>query len=265
MAEPTERLDILIHQKGLASSREKAQGMIMAGEISINGVVIDKPGTRVSLSVDITLKDKPRFVSRGGEKLEGALKQFPISVEGRVCADVGASTGGFTDCLLQMGAQKVYAMDVGYGILDSTLRNDPRVVVMERTNARHVETLPEPISLVVADASFISLRLLLPPMKNWLTPQGDVIALIKPQFEAGKKEVDKGSGVIRDPRIHQRVLMDVITFARDIGFKLTGLKRSPLVGPAGNIEFLAWLQLSETGTASGINLESAVVSALHHE
>jgi len=264
-AEPTERLDILLHQRNLAPSREKARGMIMAGEVTVNGVMTDKPGTRFALTAEITLKEKQRFVSRGGEKLEGAFKHFPITVEGRICADVGSSTGGFTDCLLQMGAARVYAIDVGYGILDHTLRIDPRVVVMERTNARYVETLPEIVTLVVADASFISLKLLLPPIKRWLAPQSDVIALIKPQFEAGKKEVDKGSGVIRDPRIHQRVLNEVLAFAHDLGFKLTGLRRSPLLGPAGNVEFLAWLQPSMTGTNIGLPLDTAITEALHYE
>lgn len=262
MADATERLDILLHQRNLAPSREKARGMIMAGEVSVNGVMVDKPGTKVTLTAEITLKVKPRFVSRGGEKLEGAFQHFSISAEGKICADVGASTGGFTDCLLQMGASRVYAIDVGYGILDASLRNDSRVVVMERTNARHLEALAEPVSLVVADASFISLKLLLPTMAKWLVPQSDIITLIKPQFEAGKKEVDKGNGVIRDPRIHQRVLVDVLTFAHELGFKLAGLRRSPLIGPAGNIEFLAWLQPTHTGTAMGIPLDDAVSSAL---
>lgn len=265
MAIETERLDIVLHQKQLAPSREKARGMIMAGEVSVNGVVVDKPGTRIALTAEITLKVKPRFVSRGGEKLEGALQRFPVLIEGRICADVGASTGGFTDCLLQMGASRVYAIDVGYGILDASLRNNPRVVVMERTNARHVESLPDPISIVVADASFISLKLLLPAMMKWITPESDIITLIKPQFEAGKKEVDKGSGVIRDPRIHQRVLNDVLTFAQELGLKLTGLARSSLLGPAGNVEFLAWLQPTATGQAVGLSVEDAISSALKQD
>lgn len=257
-----QRLDLIVHQRGLAPTREKARGMIMAGEVSVNGVIVDKPGTKFPETIEIALKEKPRFVSRGGEKLEGALKHFPIVVTDTTCADVGASTGGFTDCLLQNGASRVYAIDVGYGILDSTLRNDPRVVVMERTNARHLESLPEPVSLVVIDASFISLKLILPPIQNWLTPQSDIIALIKPQFEAGKKEVDKGAGVIRDPNIHRRVLHEVADFALSLGFKLTGLERSPLLGPAGNVEFLAWFQPSATGSAPGLNLDSAIDHAL---
>src|SRR5690606_23434854 len=163
------------------------------------------------------VRTPPRFVSRGGEKLAGALAAFPVEVAGRVCADVGASTGGLTDCLLQAGAARVYAIDVGYGQLDYRLPTDPRLVVSERTNARHVEALPEPVSLVVVDASFISLRLLLPVLRGWLAPAADVIALVKPQFEAGKGQVGKG-GVVRDPAIHARVLRDVLGFAEGTGF-----------------------------------------------
>jgi 23S rRNA (cytidine1920-2'-O)/16S rRNA (cytidine1409-2'-O)-methyltransferase len=242
MAKQTERLDILVHQRGLAPSREKARAMIMAGEVSVNGTPSDKPGTQYPLDSQITLKAKPRFVSRGGGKLQGALDHFAIQPAGRICADVGASTGGFTDCLLQAQATKVYAIDVGYGILDATLRADPRVVVMERTNARNLVALPEPVSLVVVDASFISLKLLLPVFKPWLTPTADLVLLIKPQFEAGKKDVDKGKGVIRDPRIHQRVLTEVLSFALELGYDIAGLRRSPLLGPAGNVEFLGWFR-----------------------
>jgi 23S rRNA (cytidine1920-2'-O)/16S rRNA (cytidine1409-2'-O)-methyltransferase len=234
------RLDVAVHQRGLIASRSKAQGMIMAGEVLVNGVMVDKPGTRVTDSDEITLKSKPRFVSRGGEKLAGALDDFDFDVKGRLCADVGASTGGFTDCLLQNGAKRVYAIDVGYGILDYRLREDPRVVVMERTNARHVEELAEAVDLVVVDASFISLRLLLPAIKGWLTPQADLITLIKPQFEAGREDVGKG-GVVRDTEIHRRVIEEIVTFAQTGGFHLAGLTPSPIKGPAGNIEFLAWL------------------------
>jgi 23S rRNA (cytidine1920-2'-O)/16S rRNA (cytidine1409-2'-O)-methyltransferase len=199
--------------------------------------------------VTITIDRGPRFVSRGGEKLEAALTAFSVDVPGRVCADVGASTGGFTDCLLQHGAAKVYAIDVGKGILHWKLRNDSRVLVMEETNARHVEKLPEPVSLITIDASFISLKVLLPVVKGWLPspmvilPKGeaDVIVLIKPQFEAGRKAAAKGEGVIRDPEIHRQVLVDVLTFAQNEGFGIRGLVKSPLTGPKGNVEFLAWL------------------------
>ncbi len=239
------RLDIALHLRGLAPSREKARGMIMAGEVLVNGSRVDKPGTRVTGSDDITVKAKPRFVSRGGEKLAGALLDFSFDVTGRICADVGASTGGFTDCLLQNGAARVYAIDVGYGQIDLRLRNDSRVIVMERTNARHVERLPEPVDLVVIDASFISLKILLPVIKGWLATQADIIALVKPQFEAGKGEVGKG-GVVRSTEIHSRVLDDVTAYARRTGFFLRGLTISPLKGPAGNIEFLMWLATDAT-------------------
>jgi 23S rRNA (cytidine1920-2'-O)/16S rRNA (cytidine1409-2'-O)-methyltransferase len=205
----------------------------------------------------------PRFVSRGGEKLLAALEAFPVKPNGLTCADVGASTGGFSDCLLQHGAAKVYAIDVGKGILHWKLRNDPRVVVMEETNARYVESLPEPVQLVVCDASFISLKILLPVMKGWLAPLQlpplsaemgeEIITLIKPQFEAGRRETAKGEGVIRDPAIHKRVLLEVLTFAVETGFGVRGLIKSPLLGPKGNTEFLAWLDL---------NQNSADISAL---
>jgi 23S rRNA (cytidine1920-2'-O)/16S rRNA (cytidine1409-2'-O)-methyltransferase len=246
-----QRLDLIVHQRGLAASREKARAMIMAGEVLVNEKVIDKPGTQVDALAAITVQSKPRFVSRGGDKLAWALDTFHIDPSGRVCADVGASTGGFTDCLLQYGAARVYALDVGYGQLAYPLRQDPRVVVMERTNARYVEALPEPINLVVADASFISLKLLLPAIKNWLPPRGEIIPLIKPQFEAGKRDVGKG-GVVKDSFIHARVLGEVLVFAQEMGFTVRGLTVSPLKGPAGNIEFLAWLCWGNPGESQSI-------------
>lgn len=234
-----QRLDIALHERGLAPSRAKARGMIMAGEVLVNGNQVDKPGTRVASDDHIEVKAKARFVSRGGEKLAGALIDFQFEVNGKICADAGASTGGFTDCLLQNGAARIYAIDVGYGLLDYSLRQDHRVIVMERTNARYVEALDEPVDLVVVDASFISLRLLLPAIRGWLKPQADIIALIKPQFEAGRRDVGKG-GVVRDQAVHRRVLEEILTFASDQGFSILGLTRSPIKGPAGNIEFLAW-------------------------
>lgn len=244
-----QRLDILMVEGGHAPSREKARAMIMAGEVTVDGKLIDKAGTRVNTAAEITIKAKPRFVSRGGDKLAGALDAFPIDVNGRVCADVGASTGGFTDCLLQYGAAKVYAIDVGYGQIAYSLRQDARVVVMERTNVRYVESLSERVSLAVMDASFISLKLLLPAVKGWLTPKADVIPLIKPQFEAGQHDVGKG-GVVRDSEVHARVLSEVLTFAEGEGFAVRGLIKSPLKGPAGNVEFLAWLAWGGDDTAS---------------
>ena len=250
------RLDVLLVERGLAESRAKAQAMIMAGQVRVADQVTLKPATSVSADATVTVDSGPRFVSRGGEKLEAALGAFHIDVTGWVCADVGASTGGFTDCLLQRGAAKVYAIDVGKGILHWKLRNDPRVVVMEETNARYVESLPEPVSLVTVDASFISLKVLLPVVKKWLPPLrllpsqsngiGGVVALIKPQFEAGKKDVARGDGVIRDPEIHRQVLLDILSFAQEEGFEIRGLIKSPLLGPKGNVEFLVWLNERKT-------------------
>ena len=241
-----ERLDIVLHERGLAPSREKARAMIMAGEVLVDGRVVNKPGTRVATQSQLDVKAKPRFVSRGGDKLAGALDDFALDVTGRLCADVGASTGGFTDCLLQYGAARVYAIDVGYGQLDNTLRQDTRVIVMERTNARHVEKLAAPVNIVVVDASFISLRLLLPVIKGWLTPQADLVALIKPQFEAGKDDVGKG-GVVKDQAVHRRVLEEILTFSAGQGFSVRGLTTSRLKGPAGNTEFLVWLGWGDAG------------------
>lgn len=253
------RIDIALHQRGLAPSREKARAMIMAGEVMVNGQLIDKPGARIDSDAELITKAKPRFVSRGGDKLEGALIDFGYTVTDKICADVGASTGGFTDCLLQYGASKVYAIDVGYGQLDYTLRTNPRVISMERTNARYVERLDDSLDLVVIDASFISLKLLLPVVKSWLSNSGDVIALIKPQFEAGRKDVGKG-GVVRDHQIHARVLTETLLFAQEIGFGVRGLTRSRLKGPAGNIEFLVWLRLTEDNADT---LETFVQQAMN--
>jgi 23S rRNA (cytidine1920-2'-O)/16S rRNA (cytidine1409-2'-O)-methyltransferase len=239
-----QRLDVLLVERNLVVSRELARRLIMAGEVMVNGRLVDKPGTQIALDSTLEVKAAPRFVSRGGEKLEAALTELNIFVEGKICADVGASTGGFTDCLLQHGAAKVYAIDVGYGQIDYRLRQDPRVVVIERTNARYIETLPEPVQLISMDASFISLRLLLPVVKKWLTKPGTVIPLIKPQFEAGKHDVGKG-GVVKSPEVHRRVLHEVLSAAQQQGFTVGGLILSPLKGPAGNIEFLAALYYGE--------------------
>ena len=256
------RLDVLLAERGLAPSREAARRMIMAGEVRIAGEVRDKPGMRVPDDAALEVKQAARFVSRGGEKLAAALDAFPLDVAGRVCADVGASTGGFTDCLLQAGAARVYAIDVGYGQLDYRLRTDPRVVPMERTNARYLERLPEPVSLIVVDASFISLRLLLPVFKGWIEDAADLVVLIKPQFEAGKGQVGKG-GVVRDPAIHAQVLDDVLAAAETDGYSLRGLLASPLRGPAGNIEFLAWLVWPPGELVERAALIAAAVQAAH--
>ena len=254
------RLDVLLVERGLAESRTQAQRLIRAGLVRVAGQVADKPGTQVATNATITLQARPRFVSRGGEKLEAALVRFGLDVRGWVAADVGASTGGFTDCLLQHGARRVYAIDVGYGQLDWRLRNDPRVVVMERTNARYLESLPEPVDLVTVDVSFISLGLILPMAVRWLKPGGRVVALIKPQFEAGRREVGKG-GVVRDPQVHRRVLERVLDIAAGLDLGLRGLMPSPLHGPAGNVEFLGWWGLGEEGQRA----EAAIAACLKEE
>lgn len=258
-----ERLDVLLFERGLAPSREKARGMIMAGEVMVNGHMLDKPGTKVSVKDEITLKARQRFVSRGGDKLQGALTDFAFDPSGLTCADVGASTGGFTDCLLQHGALRVYAIDVGYGILDFTLRSDPRVVVIERTNARYIETLTEDVSLVVVDASFISLKLLLPAFKRWMCQPADVIALIKPQFEAGREDVGK-KGVVRNPEVHKRVLVNTCAAASVEGYSVRALTASPLKGPEGNREFFGWFGWGgEIGLDAGaIALRAEVLTTL---
>jgi 23S rRNA (cytidine1920-2'-O)/16S rRNA (cytidine1409-2'-O)-methyltransferase len=240
------RLDILLTERGLAESRAKAQALIMAGQVRIDGQTMLKASAMVPAEANVTVDAGPRFVSRGGEKLEAALSAFPIPVTDLICADVGASTGGFTDCLLQHGAARVYAIDVGKGILHWKIRNDSRVAVMENVNARLVERLPEEVDLATIDASFISLKILLPVVKSWLKPadSAGVVALIKPQFEAGKKDVARGEGVIRDPAVHRQVLLDVLADARSNGWNIKGLIRSPLLGPKGNAEFLVWLTLS---------------------
>jgi len=237
---PKERLDVLLVRRGLAGSRSRAQQLIMAGEVSVNGRPVTKAGTRVPVDAHVSVRRPLPYVSRGGLKLAAALERFGVDPAGRVAADVGASTGGFTDVLLTRGAVRVYAIDVGYGQLAWKLRQDPRVVVMERTNARHLEALPEPVDLVTVDASFISLRLLLPAVRKWLRPEGEVIALVKPQFEAGREEVGRG-GVVRDPAVHRRVLRELVAWARARAWRVLGLTASPLRGPAGNVEFFLWL------------------------
>jgi 23S rRNA (cytidine1920-2'-O)/16S rRNA (cytidine1409-2'-O)-methyltransferase len=247
------RLDILLAERGLVESRSLAQKLILAGAVRVAGQVVGEPDRKVALDAEISIESGPKFVSRGGDKLEPALLAFGRGeLGGVICADVGASTGGFCDCLLQHGAGKVYAIDVGYGILHWKMRSDSRVVVMERTNARYVENLPEPVELVTVDASFISLRILLPVIQNWFpTAGGEIIALIKPQFEAGREEVSKGEGVIHDPRIHRQVLEEILVFAREAGFDLKGLVKSSLKGPKGNVEFLVHLAWPSSGRETG--------------
>lgn len=224
-------------------TRSSAQRYIMAGQVRVNDQVVTKSSYPVELDAEIYIDTGPKYVSRGGVKLEAALDAFPIDVNGKICADVGASTGGFTDCLLQRGAAKVYAIDVGKGILHWEIRKHPQVIVMESTNARYIDELPEPVELITMDVSFISLKVLLQVVKNWgKDGHMDLICLIKPQFEAGRKIAAKAKGVIRDPEVHRNVLFNVIEFAGGEGFGLKGVIQSPVTGSKGNVEFLSHLR-----------------------
>lgn len=257
-----QRLDRLLAERGLAETREQAKRLIMAGEVTVDGQMIDKPGTMVPAGVEIQVERPLPYVSRGGIKLAAALDAFELDVGGVIAADIGASTGGFTDCLLQRGAAHVFAIDVGYGQLAWKLRNDERVTVMERTNARLLERLPGDVlaDLAVVDASFISLSLILPAALRMLTPHGQVIALIKPQFEAGKDRVGKG-GVVRDERVHRDVLDRTWELAASLKLGVAGLCVSPLLGPAGNTEFLIWLRREQPDT---IDAESSIARVLRN-
>ena len=241
MAQKKERLDKLLVDHGLVSTRSRAKGLIMAGEVLVNGRRVDKPGTAVSLDAELQIIAPMPYVSRGGFKLAGALQAFSLDVSSRICADVGACTGGFTDVLLQSGAARVYAIDVGYGQLEWKLRQDERVLVMERTNARYLESLPEQVNFVCIDVSFISLKIILPAVEKWLAPEADIVALIKPQFEAGRKQVGKG-GIVKDPAVHRQVLVDLLTWAAENRLQTQGLTRSAIQGADGNVEFLVWLR-----------------------
>lgn len=239
------RLDVLLVENGYAETRSKAQAIIMSGLVYVDGQKADKSGVSYEESVSLEVRTGGcPYVSRGGLKLEKALRDFGVDPTGYVCSDSGASTGGFTDCLLQQGASKVFAIDVGYGQLDWKIRSDPRVVVMERTNVRYVtpEQLGEPLDLSVIDVSFISLKIVLPVIKTFLKPTGQVLCLIKPQFEAGKDKVGK-KGVVREPETHKEVLDNFVALANELSFKILGLTFSPVKGPEGNIEFLAHLTL----------------------
>lgn len=251
-----QRLDIAVVERGLAETRARAQALIGGGGVTVNGEVVSRSSALVGDDDQLALAHEPLpYVSRGGLKLAHALKEFRVTVKGRVALDVGASTGGFTDALLQAGAGRVYAVDVGYGQLAWTLRNDPRVVVMERTNVRTLERLPEPIDLAVADVSFISLRLVLPVVARLLASEGEAVVLIKPQFEAGRGQVGK-KGVVRDPAVWRGVLDSLLSAAAEAGWAVRGLTRSPIRGPAGNVEFLA--HLSPAGAAEGIDLSEGI-------
>lgn len=245
------RLDVLMVQRGLAESREKAKAVIMSGNVFVDGQREDKAGASFGEKAVIEVKGNPlKYVSRGGLKLEKAVECFEVSLTDRICMDVGSSTGGFTDCMLQNGARKVYAVDVGTNQLAWKLRQDERVTVMERTNIRYVtkEQIPEPVEFASIDVAFISLTKVLQPVKDLLVPDGEIVALIKPQFEAGREQVGK-KGVVRDRNVHLEVIKRVLAYAESIGFAVRNLEYSPIKGPEGNIEYLAHLKNQEEGTA----------------
>ena len=250
-----QRLDRLLVERGLVESREQARRLILAGAVSVDQRLQTKPGALVAGDAHITLKRPLQYVSRAGLKLARALEHFEINPEGLIVIDVGASTGGFTDCLLQHGAAHVYAVDVGYGQLAWKLRQDPRVTVMERTNARYLDSLPEPADMATFDVSFISLQLVIPPVLNLLKPTARIVALVKPQFEAGRGQVGRG-GVVKDTSVHRQVLLDFARWARAQGLALLGLTPSPIRGPAGNVEFLSYLGRGQPDP--GLDLEVQV-------
>ena len=237
------RLDVLLVERGLEETRQRAQAVIMSGQVFVEGRRADKPGQSVSADAAVEVRGGLAYVSRGGLKLEKAMKAFPITLEGAACGDIGASTGGFTDCMLQNGARRVYAVDVGYGQLAWKLRSDPRVVCLERTNARYLsrEQVPEALDFASVDVSFISLRLILPPLAALLREGGQIVSLVKPQFEAGREKVGK-KGVVRDPAVHLEVLERYLDHAREAGLTVRGLTWSPIRGPEGNIEYLGFLE-----------------------
>lgn len=253
------RLDVLLTQQGMAESRQKAQAIIMSGVVFVNGQRADKPGMAIANDASIEVRGHVMpYVSRGGWKLEKAIKIFPITLKGKVCADIGASTGGFTDCMLQNGAKKVYAVDVGYGQLDWRLRNDPRVVCMERTNARYLtrEQIPDELEFASIDVSFISLSLIFPALYQLLSQHGEIACLIKPQFEAGREKVGK-KGVVRDKAVHLEVLDHFLKHAKANNFTVLGITYSPIRGPEGNIEYLGYLKKG-AGEDAEVNLADIV-------
>lgn len=262
-----ERLDVLLVQKGLAPSREKAKAMIMEGNVFINNNREDKAGTTFDENVEIEIKGNTlKYVSRGGLKLEKAMTHFGITLDDKVCMDIGASTGGFTDCMLQNGAKKVYAVDVGYGQFAWKLRQDERVVCMEKTNIRYVtpEDIADKLDFASVDVSFISLTKVLGPARALLTDEGEMVCLIKPQFEAGKEKVGK-KGVVREKSVHEEVIVKVIDFAKEIGFEILNLEYSPIKGPEGNIEYLVYIRKCEAGKNEETVDIHAVVEAAHGE
>lgn len=263
-----ERLDVLLVNRGLAASREKAKAVIMAGIVYVDGQKEDKAGATFADTVNIEVRGNTlKYVSRGGLKLEKAMSHFGLTLEGKVCMDVGASTGGFTDCMLQNGAVKVYSIDVGHGQLDWKLRNDPRVVCMERTNIRYVtpEDIGEPASFVSIDVSFISLTKVLTPVRQLLADEGEIVCLIKPQFEAGREKVGK-KGVVRDPKVHLEVIRAVMDYASSIGFEILHLEFSPIKGPEGNIEYLLHLKKQPEGyVQESIPVDPESIVAMAHQ
>ena len=258
------RLDARIYELGLTESREKAKAFIMAGQVYVNGMKATKPGLNVTEKDSIEVRGSNEFVSRGGHKLKKAMNVFPISLENKICMDVGASTGGFTDCMLQNGASKVYSVDVGYGQLAWKLRSDPRVVNLERTNIRYIteEQVPDKIDFTSVDVSFISLCLVLPAIYPMLSDDGECVCLIKPQFEAGREKVGK-KGVVRDISVHTEVIQKIYDFAIEKGFFVAGLDFSPIKGPEGNIEYLIYLKKNASENIE-VNIDS-VVEASHSE
>lgn len=257
------RIDKLLVEKGLVEDLSQAQRLVMAGKVRVNDQVVPKPAVSCYENDLITINQGARFVSRGGDKLAAALLEFKIDVSGMICADIGASTGGFTDCLLQNGCKRVYAIDVGRGILHWKIRQNPNVIVMEGVNARFLHHLPDNIDFVTIDASFISSKIILPVVKGWFKRgEGQVILLIKPQFEANRSQTKRGKGVIRDPIIHKQVLNDVLEFAENEDFRVSGLMRSPLLGPKGNVEFLARLIFPGR---SKVNLQGMIESLFKPE
>jgi 23S rRNA (cytidine1920-2'-O)/16S rRNA (cytidine1409-2'-O)-methyltransferase len=237
---PKKRLDVLLVERGLVETRQRAQALILAGEVRVADRIVDKVGTPIADDAEISIRASLQYVGRGGFKLAGALDAFALEPREKICADIGASTGGFTDCLLQRGAARVYAIDVGYGQLAWKLRNDPRVIVMDRVNIRLFDALPEPIDLAVMDVSFISLSLVFPVARRLLNPRGEIISLVKPQFEAGRGQVGKG-GIVRDARVHRAVLEKIVRDARANDLRVRGICRSPITGADGNVEFFIYL------------------------
>lgn len=259
------RLDVALVEQGHVSGRDKAKALIMAGQVYVNGEKITKAGEEIPADAVLEVRGEPLpYVSRGGLKLEKAVKSFSLSIANKICADIGASTGGFTDCMLQNGAARVYAVDVGYGQLDWRLRSDPRVVVLERTNARYLtrEQIPEPLGLVTIDASFISLTLLLPVLPALMQEEADLVCLIKPQFEAGRDKVGK-NGVVRDKSVHREVIRKVADFGLELGLSPQGLDFSPITGPKGNIEYLLRLVYAPGGERLSDQLIRETVEKAH--